>query len=698
MTLSRPTILLHVDGGACVGFGHVARGLGLAPALEAHGYEPVFAISEESWLRPRLSAVGWRVELCPPASADLLELYRRQAAVAMVIDSYRLDADALVQLRQASVPIIRFDDTGDCDLPADLVITLSSAPRSASRTSEAWRLEGVAFQIVRPGFGSDSPRDYHRRPQRLLVTVGATEATGVMEELLSFVTTVVLPRHPQLAVDAVVGPFSHATPAADGRLSIHHSPDDMAALMRTADVALSAGGQTLFELACCGLPTVAFCLTWDQVVNLQVMAQHGAIDYVGWATSAGSWLEGIGSALHAMLTDATRRAQIGRTAAALIDGRGAARIAQEIDALVRQKRPAVSMATEVRQESAATRRTVTIGTKRIGAEEPCFLIAEIGSNHNGSLHCAKELIQAAAEAGMDAVKFQSIKFDELYVPQLESAERQAFMKRIELPESWYPQLAQCAADCGVVFLSSPTYLRAVGLLEAVGVPAYKIASPQAAANPALVREVARRGKPVILSTGCCTAGQIAEMIQRCYAEGSHQLVLLHCVSEYPTVPEHANLRSIDTLKRMFDVPVGFSDHTLGFHLTLAAVALGACVIEKHVTLDRTSDGPDHAFAIEPAELRDMVRAIRNVERSLGDGSRARISLVEQEMLALVRTRLVARVDIPQGRPIQEEDLAYRRAPHGIYLEELSRATQAVAAQTIPAWTPLTWDKLTFHSS
>lgn len=337
MMLSRPTILLHVDGGACVGLGHVARGLGLAPALGAHGYEPVFAIAEGSGLQPRLSAAGWCVELCPPSSADVLELCRRKAAVAMVIDSYRLNADALLELRQAGVPIVTFDDTGHCDLLADVVITLSSAPRSASGASGARRLEGLAFQIVRPEFGSDSPRDYHRRPRRLLVTVGATAAADVMEELLSFVTTAILPRHPQLAVDAVVGPFSCATPAADGRVNIHHSPDDMAALMRTADVALSAGGQTLFELARCGLPTVAFCLTQDQAVNLQVMAQHGAIDYIGWVASAGSWLERIGSALHAMLTDAARREQVGGTAASLIDGRGAVRIAQEIDALVRQK-------------------------------------------------------------------------------------------------------------------------------------------------------------------------------------------------------------------------------------------------------------------------------------------------------------------------------------------------------------------------
>lgn len=334
-----------------------------------------------------------------------------------------------------------------------------------------------------------------------------------------------------------------------------------------------------------------------------------------------------------------------------------------------------------------------IGERRIGEGEPCFIIAEIGSNHNGSLACAKEMIEVAAKAGVDAVKFQSIQFEEIYSPRHTSKEIETLIRKIELPEEWYADLAREAEKNGVFFLSAPTYARAVDLLEEVGVLAYKVASPQSAAHPALLRKILRQQKPTIISTGYSTLPQIEEILRLAKMEGNDHVALLHCVSEYPTRPERANLRAISMLKSRFGIPVGFSDHTLGIQTPVWAVAAGANLIEKHFTLDHRHEGPDHFFAVEPPLLAEMVKEIRTVEKSLGDGRRESISEEAEELLKKVRTRILSRIEIPAGTPLKEELFVYRRASEGIFLEELPQLTHGVMLETIPPLTPITWDKV-----
>lgn len=336
---------------------------------------------------------------------------------------------------------------------------------------------------------------------------------------------------------------------------------------------------------------------------------------------------------------------------------------------------------------------VTIGGRRVGEEAPCYVVAEIGSNHNGSLTTAKALIAKMAAAGADAVKFQSIRADRIFLDAFTTPKDRELHRRIELPEEWHAELAACAAAHHVHFLSAPTYDEAVPLIRQAGAPAFKIASPQAVGHPELVRLIARQGLPVLLSTGYCAYPEIARAVALCREAGNEQIVLLHCVSEYPTPPERANLRAMETLQAMFGLPVGFSDHTLGTAVTLAAVARGACVIEKHVTQARSQEGPDHHFGLEPDEFAELVVGIRAIERGLGDGRRATITDYERTLLPAILTRLVTKVAIPSGDPIEERDLLFRRAPFGLLLEELPLVRRAVAAEGIPALTPLTWDRL-----
>jgi N-acetylneuraminate synthase len=267
--------------------------------------------------------------------------------------------------------------------------------------------------------------------------------------------------------------------------------------------------------------------------------------------------------------------------------------------------------------------------RRVGEGQPTFIIAEAGSNHDGRLAQAKELIDVAAEAGADAVKFQVFRAAHLYpegvgIVQTPAGpiDLYAFLKAHEVPRTWLRPLAEYAEARGLLFLASVFDKEACDWVDEVGVTAHKIASPELTHLP-LLAHAAGKGKPVILSTGLSRLGDIEEAVETIQQQGNRQIALLHCVSAYPAPPDQCNLRVIETLRRAFQLPVGFSDHTTD--PTLAprmAVAAGAALLEKHFTLSRTLSGPDHPFALEPHELAVMVRAIREVE-AMSEAQRAR---------------------------------------------------------------------------
>ena len=314
-----------------------------------------------------------------------------------------------------------------------------------------------------------------------------------------------------------------------------------------------------------------------------------------------------------------------------------------------------------------------IGDKLIGEEEPCFIIAEAGVNHNGSVELAKKLIDAAKDAGADAVKFQTFKAENVVVKDAQKAEYQKettgegsqyeMIKKLELTEEGFRELADYAEKKDIMFLSSPFDKESVDLLYELDVPAFKVGSGEITNFP-LLRYIAKKRKPIILSTGMSTLGEIEEALDVIRSEGVEDIILLHCVSNYPARIEDVNLRAIETLKQAFKLPVGFSDHTLGIIVPIAAVALGACVIEKHFTLDRNLPGPDHRASLEPDELKEMVKAIREVEKALGNGIK-KPTKEEKEIKKVARKSIVAKVDIPEGAIITEDMLDVKRPGTGI---------------------------------
>jgi N,N'-diacetyllegionaminate synthase len=343
-------------------------------------------------------------------------------------------------------------------------------------------------------------------------------------------------------------------------------------------------------------------------------------------------------------------------------------------------------------------RTITIADRIIGGDAPCFVIAEVGANHNRQLDLARRLVDAAVDAGADAVKFQSFRvqhwvsqdFTEFPtlagVPDLHAALRQA-----ELPYGLYSELAAYCAARGVICFSTPSHVTDVDELHRRGAPAFKFGSVQITDLPTLVH-AARYGRPLILSGGAANLSEVARAVETILATGNDQLALLHCTSVYPCTDFGLlNLRVLPALQATFDFPIGYSDHTTDPVLApVAAVALGAKLVEKHITLDRRMSGPDHSFALEPAEFARMVDAIRKTERALGQ-SRRRMLPEEAELARLGRRSLVATRDIPVGATIRRADLTTKRPGFGIPPEQLDLIAGRTARQRIPADHVLTWD-------
>lgn len=346
---------------------------------------------------------------------------------------------------------------------------------------------------------------------------------------------------------------------------------------------------------------------------------------------------------------------------------------------------------------------VDIAGHRVGPNRPCMVIAEAGVNHNGTLQLAKQLVDVAMDSGADAVKFQTFKAERLVSAsapkapyQLQTTNRNEsqleMLRRLELSEEAHRELLAYCRTLGIRFLSTPFDEQSADFLAALGVPAFKISSGDLT-NAPLLRHVARKGRPMIVSTGMSTLAEVETAVRTIHEVGHPGLILLHCVSNYPANPADANLRAMQTMAEAFKVPVGYSDHTPGMTVALAAVALGACVIEKHFTLDRALPGPDHQTSLEPAELKALVRQIRTVEAALGHG-RKEPAAAEAGTAAAARKSLVAAQDIPAGSRLTEALIAVRRPGTGLPPSMFTQVIGRTVVSNIPAGTVLTREMVT----
>jgi N,N'-diacetyllegionaminate synthase len=340
--------------------------------------------------------------------------------------------------------------------------------------------------------------------------------------------------------------------------------------------------------------------------------------------------------------------------------------------------------------------SVIIGDRRIG--ESVFIIAEAGVNHNGSLKRAMRMVDEAALARADAVKFQAFVTDRLVSSEAPKAEYQSksvvgrtqlnMLKPLELGPQDFAAIAERSRKRGIIMLSSAFDEESADVLEKLGVPAYKIGSGDLTNIP-LLEHIAKKGKPVLLSTGMATLEEIQEALSAISAQGNNQIVILHCVSSYPSQPQDSNLRVMQVLRERFKVPVGFSDHSKGVEVALAAAALGAVVIEKHFTLSRRLPGPDQRTSLEPSEFRKLVQGVRVVEQALGKPVKEPTP-EELKMRLVARRSLVASVSIQKGQVLSRQMVAIKRPGTGIPPKEIGkmigkRATRNIRRDQVLRW-------------
>jgi N-acetylneuraminate synthase/N,N'-diacetyllegionaminate synthase len=319
-------------------------------------------------------------------------------------------------------------------------------------------------------------------------------------------------------------------------------------------------------------------------------------------------------------------------------------------------------------------KAVSIAGREIAPGHSVYIIAEAGVNHCGEVELAKRLIDASVDAGADAVKFQTYRAERLASADAGKAAYQVsttgsdethleMLRQLELPADAFTELARYCDVRGITFLSTPFDEESVDLLSDLGVPAFKISSGDLTNIPFL-RYVAAQQRPVILSTGMASVDEVADAVACLRNAGCESIVVLHCVSSYPADPSDANLRAMATLRTTLNVPVGFSDHTIGSEVAIAAVALGACVIEKHLTTDHNLPGPDHRSSMIPADFAKFCQALRVTERALGDGVKRPVA-GERDVAMVARRSLYTARELERGHQLTEQDLAARRPGTGI---------------------------------
>jgi N,N'-diacetyllegionaminate synthase len=333
----------------------------------------------------------------------------------------------------------------------------------------------------------------------------------------------------------------------------------------------------------------------------------------------------------------------------------------------------------------------------ISKVNPCYIIAEIGSNHNGNYDQACEMIEKAAYSGVNAVKFQTFKAANHYSRKtkkisLYNEDIYDLIEKLEIDRAWHTKLSKVCFQNNLDFLDSPCDSDAISLAVSVDMPILKVASFDMV-DVRLIEEISKTGKSIMFSVGMSNLSEIETAVNICRKNNNNNIIILQCTSIYPAPVKLSNLKAMHTIEKAFDVITGYSDHTLGDHIACAAVAMGASVIEKHYTLDRTMPGPDHIFAIEPDELKNMVDKIRDIEVAKGDGFKNGPRLEEIEFYNHARRSLIAKRFIKQGTIITDNDIIIKRPNYGIHPSNIELVVGRIAKLDIQEDEPITWDMI-----
>jgi N,N'-diacetyllegionaminate synthase len=342
-------------------------------------------------------------------------------------------------------------------------------------------------------------------------------------------------------------------------------------------------------------------------------------------------------------------------------------------------------------------KSIQLGSKHVGDCNPCYFIAEIGGLFK-NFEEAKRLIDSAVEIGVDAIKFQTLEAETITTKNnffnlgvTGHISQYDFFKQFEPSKEVQIQIVKYANDIGITVFSAPSHIKDIGFMKKMELSVYKIGSDLACHIP-LLKEVAQLGKPIILSTGMCTLEEIKDSVNAILETGNSQLVLLHCVSDYPAKIEESNLKAIQTMKKEFQLPVGYSDHTVGIDVPFAAVIMGANVIEKHFRHPNNSTNADDIHALIPSQFGDLIQRVRQIELAQGNGEKIPTSSEEKNLIEN-RVSIVSLVDIPAGTRIKKEMIDIRRPGTGLAPKFYDRLINKVTKIDIKSETPLSWNMI-----
>ncbi len=331
---------------------------------------------------------------------------------------------------------------------------------------------------------------------------------------------------------------------------------------------------------------------------------------------------------------------------------------------------------------------ISIEEKQIGDFHPTYFVAEAGLNHNGNLKIAKQLIDEAFNCGADAIKFQTYKTTEFLTKNSEYLD---FFKNVELSYEEFKELNDYSKNVGITFFSSPFDIKSAEFLVKLGIPCFKIASSDLTNYP-LIQTVAKAKTPLIISTGLSTMEEVENAVNTCLHEGNNKIILLHCVANYPALPNEVNLSSIETMKKKFNFPVGFSDNGDSSLVDIVAVSMGANIIEKHFTLDKHFDGPDHSFSIEPKSLKILINQIRQIELMKGDGIKVP-QKSEKQNRDIIRKSIYINKEISKGESLKEENISIKRPAISIQPEFFNEIIGRKVNKDFKIDEPINWQDL-----
>jgi len=662
-------IIFRCDASPHIGLGHLMRCLSLAEELTRRNNQCYFLskTTEKTLIQKILKTkstylhLALDLNICNDAK-KIIELSAEKKINWTVIDHYDIDSDYLKSLKTKKLQILSIDDTAEIYYPSDIVVNqnIGAKKLNFSADKNTRLLLGPKYVLMRDEILKREKKINNNKVKKILITLGGTDKDNFILTILKTLSHI----DENIEYLVLLGHFNpfyaclkKYSKKTKQKIHLIKKPENIADVYLESDIAISAGGSTCYELAYYGIPNIIITIADNQLNIAKELDKKNVSIYIGRKEDFSS--KKLSENILKLINDNSLRRKMRTNGMNLVDGKGKKRIVEFMNTLYNEGWNFI--------------KKIRIADRLIGYDEPSFIIAEAGANFRISEDAKKnfrhalKLIDAAVDAEADAVKFQLYRAEKLYVKKAGYADYIGQKKSIyeiiqdmEVPYDWIPKLKQYCDKKNIIFLCTPFDEESADELEKANIQAYKIASYSISHLP-LIKHIAKKGKPIILSTGAASIKDIEKAVSTIKKTGNEKISLMQCTAKYPAPLNTINLKVIPNLIKKFDVPVGLSDHSREPTIApMGAVALGAKILEKHFTTDNNLPGPDHRFAILPDELKLLVRNIRKLEEALGEESKF-VQSEEKELFKFCRRKIYAIRGIEPGETLNRNNIAILRS-------------------------------------